>query len=140
MDHLHDAAYLDSPMGTSVRGAPETLATISADDVKAFAAANVTAARTVVAAAGAVDAKAFAAAAETAFGGLPAAATASAVDAAMVPAVFTGSDKRMRFDSLPQASVAIAFDGAAHDSPLMVPLMVMEAYLGGFDVSDAPIP
>ena len=140
MEHLHDAAFLDSPMGTSVKGTPEALAALTAEDVKAFVAANVTAPRTVVAAAGAVDEKAFAAAANAAFAGLPAPAAGSDIDTAMTPAIFTGSDKRIRFDNLPVASVAIAFKGASHDSKMLVPLMVIEAYLGGFDLADCPIP
>ena len=64
----------------------------------------------------------------------------SDIDTAMTPAIFTGSDKRIRFDNLPVASVAIAFKGASHDSKMLVPLMVIEAYLGGFDLADCPIP
>ena len=133
MEHLHDAAFLDTPMGMSVLGTPETVASLTAADVAAFAAANVTAGRTVVAAAGAVDGAAFEAAAAKAFGGLT--AGGSAVAGALVPATFTGSDKRMRFDSLPSAHVAVAFEGASHSSPHAVPLAVMGAYLGSFDTA-----
>lgn len=140
MEHLHDAAYLDTPMGMSVLGTDETVAKLSANDVSAFAAKNVTAARTVVAAAGAVDTKAFAEAAVAAFGGLSAGG-ASAVDASMAPATFTGSDKRLRFDSFPSAHVAVVFEGAAHGSPDAVAQAVMGAYLGSFDAgADALAP
>jgi len=138
MEHLHDAAFLDTPMGMSVLGTPETVAALGADDVAAFAAANVAAERTVVTAAGSMDPKAFADAAAKAFGGLPS-LPAGAVDATS-PATFTGSDKRMRFDSMDAAHVAVAFKSVPFDSPEVYPLMVMQAYLGGFDKTSATIP
>lgn len=139
MEHLHDAAFLDTPMGMSVLGTPETVGSLTAGDVGAFAAANVTAGRTVVTAAGAVDADAFAQAAAAAFGGLPAGAAPGEVDTALSPALFTGSDKRIRFDSFPSAHVALTFEGASATSPDAVPLMVMAAYLGNFDTSTTQI-
>lgn len=135
MEHLHDAAYLDTAMGMSVLGTPETVGSLTASDVQAFAAANATAGRTVVTAAGAVDGDAFAKAAAAAFGGLPKGAGPSEVGSALAPAHFTGSDKRIRFDSFPTAHVALAFEGAAANSADVVPLMVMAAYLGSFDVT-----
>jgi len=141
MEHLHDAAYLDSPMGMSVLGTAETVGSLTAGDVKAFAAANVTSTRTVVTAAGAVDGDAFAKAALEAFGGLPSpAAGGDVVDAALAPSMFTGSDKRIRFDSFPSAHVALAFEtsGGASSSD-SVPLMVMAAYLGSFDTATATV-
>jgi processing peptidase subunit beta len=136
-EHLHDAAYLDTPMGMSVLGTPETVHSFTSSDVAAFQAAFVTQGRTVVAASGNVDAKAFAAAAQAAFGGLPSSGGAVAL-ADSAPATFTGSDKRIRYDSKPAAYVALAFEGAKHGSPDQIPLMVLSAYLGGFDTANGP--
>jgi len=83
-----------------------------------------------------VDGPAFQAAAASAFGGLPGGA---GLEVAMEAATFTGSDKRLRFDSHPLASVAIAFEGAASGSADVVPLAVMAAYLGEIDALSNPI-
>jgi len=140
-EHLHDAAYLDTPMGMSVLGTPETVNSLTAADVAAFQASFVTAGRTVVAASGNVDAKEFAAAAASAFSGLPAGPASTSTDVAisdLAPATFTGSDKRIRFDSKPAAYVAVAFEGVKAGAPDQVPLMVLGAYLGGYDSAIGP--
>lgn len=137
MEHLHDAAYLDTSMGLSVLGTPETVDALTAEDVAAFAATNVTAARTVVTAAGAVDHAAFEAAVAEGFSGLPSVDSAKSLDAAMEPAYFTGSDKRMRIDSIPQAHVAFGFRTDGYNSEYAVPLMLMEALLGEFDTNNS---
>jgi len=124
-------------MGMSVLGTPETVSSLSVADVAAFAARNVTAPRVVVCAAGAVDAQAFASAASAAFAALPSGGAADAVEVKAAPANFTGSDKRLRFDSMPTAHVAFAFEGAAHGSSDVVPLMVMAAYLGSVQPGEA---
>merc|ERR1719421_2102393 len=49
------------------------------------------------------------------------------------PAVFTGSDKRMRFDSMKAAHVAIAFEAAGADCPQYVPTQLMQTILGEWD-------
>lgn len=136
LEHLHDAAFLDTSMGQSVLGTPESVDALTADDVAAFAAQNVTAARTVVAAAGAVDADAFASTVAESFA-LPVLGDDQSVDALTEEAYFTGSDKRIRMDSIPQAHVAFAFrtDGASSEHAL--PLMLMESLLGQFDVNNS---
>jgi len=137
MEHLHDAAYLDSRMGMSVLGTAETVGSLQADDVTAYMAQNVTAGRTTITAAGAVDPAAFSAAAEAALGSLP--ATTGAVEAVMEPATFTGSDVRMRLDSIPAAHVAFGFQTEGYGSKYAVPLMMMETLLGEFDPSSGAI-
>jgi processing peptidase subunit beta len=129
MEHLHDAAYLDTIMGMSVMGTPETVSSLSAEDVNNFVKNNVTSGRTVVAAAGAFDANEFTKAATEAFGKV----TNSTTEPSMQPAMFTGSDKRMRFDSKPSAHIAMVYNGVSHNSPDVIPLALMEAYLGEID-------
>lgn len=58
------------------------------------------------------------------------------VDDAMAPGTFCGSDKRIRMDSNDAAHVAVAFEGASYDSKYLMPLMLMEALLGGADESE----
>ena len=51
----------------------------------------------------------------------------------MEPALFTGSDKRVRFDSDEIAHVALAFEGASWTSEYAFPLMIMQTVLGAWD-------
>lgn len=134
MEHLHDAAYLDTVMGQSVLGTPETVGSLSANDVNSFASKNVTSGRTVVTAAGNVDSATFTKAVTEAFKGLPTGSSPT-----FDKAVFTGSDKRMRFDSKPEAHIAFAYQGVSHGSPDAVPLALMAAYLGEVDASSNTI-
>jgi mitochondrial-processing peptidase subunit beta len=129
MEHLHDAAFLDTQMGMSVMGTPETVGMLSAANVAGFAADHVTAKRTVVAASGAIDAG-FAKLVEDSFKNI---STTGGSSTTMSKAHFTGSDKRMRFDSKPVAHVAVAFQGVSHASPDAVPLALLGAYLGEID-------
>jgi processing peptidase subunit beta len=55
------------------------------------------------------------------------------VEVAMDPAVFTGSDIRVRFDSDDTAHVAFAFEGASWTSEYAFPLMLMQSMLGSYD-------
>jgi len=100
-------------------------------------AANITAARTAVAGAGAV-APSFTLAAEEAFSKLP--SLEGDLELSMEPAVFTGSDKRIRFDSMKSGChAALAFAGASHSSSDAIELMMIQALLGSFDKSSGVI-
>jgi processing peptidase subunit beta len=48
-------------------------------------------------------------------------------------AVFTGSDKRVRFDRDENAHIALAFEGASWTSEWAFPLMLMHTILGSWD-------
>lgn len=48
----------------------------------------------------------------------------------MEPAHFLGSDKRMRFDSMPFAHVVFAYKGPPAGSEHSVPIMMLKALLG----------
>lgn len=53
-----------------------------------------------------------------------------AVEETLEPAHFIGSDKRMRFDSMPEAQVAVAFKGPPAGSEHSMAIMIMKAVLG----------
>jgi len=93
-----------------------------------------TAPRMVIAGAGAIDHGELCALAGDHFGGLPTTPKGS-VEIAMDPAVFTGSDIRVKFDSDNTAHVAIAFEGASWTSEYSFPLMLMQTMLGFYDRS-----
>lgn len=49
------------------------------------------------------------------------------------PAIFTGSEVRIRDPDLPLLNLAVAFKGASWTDPDAVPLMVMQTLLGAYD-------
>lgn len=134
MEHLHDAAYLDTAMGMSTMGTKETVSSLTKEDVASFVKDHVTASRTVVAASGAIDAAQFNKLVEDSFKNI---STVVSPSSAMTKATFTGSDKRMRFDSKKVAHIAIAFqsNGYADNKSARdeIPLMLVESYLGEID-------
>lgn len=119
-EHLHETAFMGTGLGQPVFGSEANVKSFSKADLAAYIAGNHTADRVVVAAAGAVDHKQIAELTEKHFGKMAAAPAGSV--AAFDPAVFTGSDKRIRFDSMgvsrPQSShhrhITAMFDGASH--------------------------
>lgn len=62
-------------------------------------------------------------------GDVPSSST-SAIDEAMEPAYFLGSDKRMRYDSMPNAHVAFAFKAPEAGSKHALSIMMVQALLG----------
>lgn len=68
---------------------------------------------------------------ESLLGDVPA-ASSSSVEDAMEPAHFLGSDKRMRFDNMPNAHVAFAYKAPAAGSEHSVPMMMLQALLGTY--------
>lgn len=134
LDHLHDAAYLDQAMGAPTTGSKEAIEALSGADVAAFVSSHVSAPNVVVSAAGAVEHEAVA----KAFDGSAVAKLAESTDAMDhydAPATFIGSDKRIRYDSFPMARVAFAFETVPAHSEHVVPLMLLEAVVGAFDIS-----
>ena len=67
--------------------------------------------------------------AQTLLGDVPA-SSSSAIEESMEPAYFLGSDKRMRFDSMPNAHVAFAFKAPAAGSAHSLSIMMVQALLG----------
>lgn len=54
----------------------------------------------------------------------------SSLEETMEPAYFLGSDKRMRYDSMPNAHVAFAYQAPAAGSKHTVAIMMIQALLG----------
>ena len=83
-----------------------------------------------VAGAGAIDHKQLVDLAQSAFGSLP---TKAAHEPALEPVRFVGSDIRVKEDDLPQAHVAIAFEGFSWTSEHSFPLLIMQTLIGQWD-------
>lgn len=99
LDHLHDTAFMGTGLGRTILGPEENIRKLTRGDLQSYINTHYTANRFVVAGAGAVDHKQLVDLTEKHFGQL-AAAPADPSATKFDPACFTGSDKRIRFDSM----------------------------------------
>jgi len=134
LDHLHSTAFQGTGLGRTILGSEENIRSLSRDDLSDYIKTHYTAPRMVIAGAGAIDHDELCAIAGEHFGGLPTTPTDS-LEVAMDPAVFTGSDIRVKFDSDSTAHIALAFEGASWTSEYSFPLMLMQTMLGYYDRS-----
>jgi len=141
LDHLHATAFQGTGLGRTILGTEENIRTLTRDDLADYIRTHYTAPRTVIAGAGAIDHEELCEIAGEHFGKLPEAPSGpgsgliSATSALADPAVFTGSDIRIKYDSQRTAHVALAFEGASWTSEYAFPLMIMQTILGGWDRS-----
>ena len=99
LDHLHETAFMDSGLGRTILGPEQNIKSLTRYDLKSYISTHYTADRFVIAGAGAIDHKQLVELTEQHFGKLPTAPTGS-LATKFEPAIFTGSDKRIRFDSM----------------------------------------
>jgi len=133
LDHLHETAFMGTGLGRTILGPEENIRNLTKADLEAYIKTHYTADRFVISAAGAVDHNQLCQLTEKHFGGLAAGAGGNALSTQFDPAIFTGSDKRIRFDSMGEAHVALAFEGASWTSKYAFPLMLMQTILGSWD-------
>ena len=118
LDHLHETAFQGTGLGRTILGPEANIRSLTRNDLIDYIETHYTAPRMVIAAAGAVDHTELCQMADTHFGKVP---TTPKADFTMDPAVFTGSDKRIRFDKDDVAHVALAFEGASWTSEVSEP-------------------
>jgi predicted Zn-dependent peptidase len=114
-----------APMGTAA-----AVAGLSGPDLDAFKKAHYSGNKMVISAAGAVDAETFSGLVDKSFGSVASTGSGSHKNS---DAVFTGSDKRIRFDSMGDALVALAFHAAPTNAAEAVPFQLMTKILGEWD-------
>ena len=132
LDHLHATAFQGTGLGRTILGPEENIRSLSKSDLTGYIATHYTAPRMVIAGAGAINHDELCGLAAQHFGSVPT-VPKGGVEVAMDPAVFTGSDIRVRFDSDDTAHVAFAFEGASWTSEYAFPLMLMQSMLGSYD-------
>merc|ERR1711865_820217 len=122
-------------LGRTILGSEENIRSLTRDQLVDYIQTQYTAPRMVVAGAGAIDHNQLCDLADQHFGSLPTtpSSSGSAVDVAMEPAVFTGSDYRVKFNSEDIAYMAVAFPTAGWTSEYAFPLMLMQLLLGSYD-------
>jgi len=136
-DHLHATAFQFTALGRPILGPAANVRSITRDDLATYIATHYTAPRMVLVGAGAVDHEALCKLAAGAFTQLRSDPTTAAQLCAASPALFTGSEVRMRDDDAQAAHLALAFKGAAWKDPDSVPLMVMQSMLGSWSKQHA---
>lgn len=138
LDELHSTAFMGTGLGRTILGPDENIKNLTRGDLKDYISNHYTADRFVIAGAGAIDHKQLVDLTQQHFGSLPASAPSGGSKELVTnfqKAVFTGSDKRIRYDSMGEAHVALAFQGASWTSEYSFPLMLMQTILGSWDRS-----
>jgi processing peptidase subunit beta len=134
-DHLHATAFQYSPLGRTILGPAENIRNISKSDLRNYITTHYTGPRMVVAAAGAVSHDELVKTVEKSFQNLSADTTTAGHLVEQDPAIFTGSEVRIRDDDVPLAHFAVAVKGAAWTDPDSIALMVMQTMLGAWNKS-----
>lgn len=130
-DHLHATAYQGTPLGQTILGPTKNIQSIGKADLTDYIQTHYKASRIVLAAAGGVKHDDLVKLACSSLGGLE----ASVLPAEVTPCRFTGSEVRVRDDSLPLAHVAIAVEGCGWTDQDNIPLMVANTLVGAWDRS-----
>lgn len=132
-DHLHATAYQGTALGRTILGPTQNIQSINRNDLLEYIGSHYKGPRLVLAAAGGVDHDELVSLAQKYFGGM------SAGYEGEIPVLphcrFTGSEIRVRDDSMPLAHVAIAVEGCGWQDPDNIALMVANTLIGSWDRS-----
>lgn len=132
-DYLHATAYQGTPLGQTVLGPRQNIQSLTPNDLKYYIDTHFKASRIVLAASGGVKHNELVQLAdqhlsklENSFDGEP---------PVLSRCRYTGSEVRLRDDSLPYAYIALAVEGPGWNSPDRLPLLVATSALGAYDRS-----
>jgi len=132
-DHLHATAFQGTPLGRTILGPTENVKSITRNDLKEFISNHYKAPRMVLAAAGGVNHKDLTGLAQKYLGNIT--ANYDSEIPVIAPCRFTGSEIRVRDDSMPLAHIAIAVEGCGWAEADNIPLMVASTLIGSWDRS-----
>ncbi|XP_052867516.1 mitochondrial-processing peptidase subunit beta [Anopheles cruzii] len=133
-DHLHATAYQGTPLGNTILGPTKNIQSIGKADLQSYISEHYRAPRIVLASAGGVSHAELVKLAQQHLGKVSAVVDGKK---ALTPCRFTGSEVRVRDDSLPLAHIAIAVEGCGWPDQDNVPLMVANTLIGAWDRSQA---
>ncbi|XP_067006905.1 mitochondrial-processing peptidase subunit beta [Anabrus simplex] len=132
-DHLHATAYQGTPLGRTILGPTENIQSISRRDLQEYINTHYKSPRIVLAGAGGVKHDELVKLANQLFGNLK--GTYESEIPLLTPCRFTGSEIRVRDDSMPLAHIAIAVEGCGWSDADNIPLMVANTIIGAWDRS-----
>ena len=136
-DHLHATAFQGQPLGRTILGPKENIASIKRDDLVNYIGTNYTAERMVLVGAGGVPHAQLVELAEKYFSSIPIKppteyATALSEAQKQLPD-FVGSEVRVRDDTNPTANIAIAVEGVSWKDDDYFTALVAQAIIGNWD-------
>ena len=136
-DHLHATAFQGQPLGRTILGPKENIATINRDDLVGYIKKNYLADRMVLVGSGGIPHQQLVELAEKHFSGLPREPpTSSAIASAAAQKArpdFIGSEVRIRDDTIPTANIAIAVEGVSWKDDDYFTALVTQAIVGNWD-------
>ena len=132
-DHLHAVAYQGTPLGRTILGPTKNIKSINRDDLVHYIKTHYKGSRMVMSGAGGVNHDELCKLTQQHFGGI--ANNCENEIPLDLHCRYTGSDVRVRDDSMPFAYVAIAVEGCGWTNPDNIPLMVANTLIGSWDKS-----
>ena len=134
---MHATAFQGQPLGRTILGPKENIASIQRNDLVDYIKKNYTADRMVLVGAGGVPHNQLVELAEKHFANLPtephtSAAAQSAAAQKQTPD-FIGSEVRIRDDTIPTANIAIAVEGVSWKDDDYFTALVTQAIVGNWD-------
>ncbi|CAG9581103.1 unnamed protein product [Danaus chrysippus] len=131
-DHLHATAFQGTPLGQTILGPTKNIKKISKSDLQQYIKTHYQPSRIVLSGAGGIEHGKLVDLAQKHLGGLK----NTPIDVPeLAPCRYTGSEIRVRDDSMPLAHIAIAVEGAGWTDPDNIPLMVANTLVGAWDRS-----
>ncbi|KAI5479932.1 hypothetical protein MNV49_002222 [Pseudohyphozyma bogoriensis] len=136
-DHLHAVAFQGQPLGRTILGPIDSINSIKRSDLTSYISNNYLADKMVLVGTGGVSHSALVDLANKHFGKLPTSASPIPLGstAPEKKTKFTGSEVRVRDDTMNTANVAIAFEGVGWNSPDYYPMLVASSIIGNWDRS-----
>jgi processing peptidase subunit beta len=132
-DHLHATAFQGTPLGNTILGPTKNIKSINKQDLQEYISTHYSTPRIVLAAAGGVEHNDLVKLAEKELSKLK--NSYDGKSPALTPCRFTGSEVRVRDDSIPLAHIAVAVEGCGWTDQDNVPLMVANTLIGAWDRS-----
>lgn len=131
-DHLHATAFQGTPLGQTILGPTKNIKKISKADLQQYIKTHYQPGRIVLSGAGGIEHGKLVDLANKHLGGLK----NTFLDVPeLAPCRYTGSEIRVRDDSMPLAHIAIAVEGAGWTDADNIPLMVANTLIGAWDRS-----
>lgn len=136
-DYLHATAYQGTALGQTILGPRENILALKSKDLQYYIDSHYKASRTVLAASGGVKQSELLQLAETNLGKLD--DTFDGTPPVLSRCRYTGSEVRIRDDSLPYAYFALAVEAPGWNSPDRLPLLIATSALGSYDRSQGKL-
>ncbi|XP_002741599.1 mitochondrial-processing peptidase subunit beta-like [Saccoglossus kowalevskii] len=132
-DHLHTTAYQGTALGRTILGPTENIKSLVRDDLLTYISTHYKGPRIVLSGAGGIDHNELVALANKHLGKIG--SEYENEIPVLPPCRFTGSEIRVRDDSMPLAHIAIAVESVGWSHPDTIPLMIANTLIGTWDRS-----